>query len=99
MTRKDIVKELVSRTSLTPSQAAHALEVMIQTATEALANDEPILLRGFGTIKTVQRAAKPARNINTGATIMIPPAKQVKFIAYNELKERINHVGPYAVLP
>lgn len=31
--------------------------------------------------------------------MMLPPTKQVKFIAYNELKERINHHGRYAILP
>ena len=71
---------------------------VIEIIADTLANNEPILLRGFGTIKTVQRAARPARNISKGTTMMLPPTKQVKFIAYNELKERINHHGHYAIL-
>lgn len=90
MTRKEIAKELANRSNLTPSQATHAVEGIIEIIEDALAKDEPILLRGFGIIKTVQRAAKPARNINTGATMMLPPRRQVKFIAYNQLHERIN---------
>ena len=99
MTKQEIVHELVKRTDLTTSQAIHAVEGVINIIADALTKNEPIMLRGFGTIKTVQRAAKPARNISKGTTMMLPPTKQVKFIAYNELKERINHHGRYAILP
>jgi len=99
MTKKDLAKELTDRSNLTPSQAMHAVEGLIEVIADALSKDEPILLRGFGTIKTVQRAARPARIISKGKAIMLPPTKQVKFIAYNELKERINRHGRYAILP
>ena len=99
MTKQEIVHELVKRTDLTTSQAIHAVEGVINIIADALTKNEPLMLRGFGTIKTVQRAAKPARNISKGTTMMLPPTKQVKFIAYNELKERINHHGRYAILP
>ena len=99
MTRKEIAKELANHSNLTPSQAIQAVEGIVEIIADALAKDEPILLRGFGTIKTVQRAARPARNIGEGTQMMLPPTKQVKFIAYSELKERINHHGRYAILP
>ncbi len=99
MTRREIARELAKRTNLSSAQATHAVEGLIEIFADALDNDEPILLRGFGTIKTVQRAARPARDINKGTTMMLPPVKQVKFVAYNELKERINHRGVYAILP
>lgn len=90
MTRKDIVKELVRRTDLTTSQATHAVEGVIDIIGNALANDEPVLLRGFGAIKTVRRNAKTARDISRGKMLRVPPHKAVKFIAYNALQQRIN---------
>lgn len=99
MTRREIARELAKRTNLTSTQAIHAVEGIIEIFADALDKDEPILLRRFGTIKTVQRAARPARDINKGTSMMLPPVKQVKFVAYNELKERINHRGIYAILP
>ncbi len=99
MRKQDIVKELVNRSNLTTSQANHAVEGIIEIICDALTEDEPILLRGFGTIKVVQRRAKPAQDISKGKTIMLPPTKQVKFIAYNDLKARINRHGHYADLP
>lgn len=90
MTRKDIVQELVRRTSLTASQATHAVEGVIDIIGDALAKDEPVLLRGFGTIKTVRRKAKTARDISRGKALRVPPRKAVKFTAYNALRQRIN---------
>lgn len=90
MTKQDIIRQLEERTNLSLSQASHAVEGIIDIIAEALAKDEVILLRGFGTIKTVQRAEKQVRNICKGTSMTLPPRKQVKFIAYNSLKERIN---------
>ena len=90
MRKQEIAHELVKRTGLTSSQAIHAVDAFIDIIADAVINDEPIMLRGFGTIKTVKRAAKVARNINTGTTMLLPPRRQVKFIAYNQLQENIN---------
>lgn len=90
MTRKEIVSQLVKRTDLTTSQATHAVEGIIDIVADALVMGEPILVRGFGCLKLVKRAAKPARDISKGTTVMIPERKRVKFVAYNELQERIN---------
>ena len=101
MTKQDIIQQLEKRTKLSLSQATHAVEGVIDIIADALTKEEPIMLRGFGTIKTVRRAAKPARNISKGTTMMLPPTKQVKFIAYNALKERINrkNYGHPDILP
>lgn len=91
MRKKDIIQELVGRTSLTTSQATHAVDNVVGIITEALASGDTVFLRGFGTFKTVLRAAKTARNVSKGTAVHIPPRWQVKFIAYNNLKERIKH--------
>ncbi len=90
MTKKDIVRQLEARTNLSLHQAGAAVEALVDIFTEALVNNEVIMLRGFASIKTVQRPAKPVRDINKGTNMTLPPRKQVKFIAYNSLKERIN---------
>ncbi len=91
MTKNDIIHQLVKRTDLTTSQATHAVENLIDIIADALVSGDTILLRGFGTIKTVRRAAKTARNISTGAVVKVPSRRQVKFIAYNQLQSRIDH--------
>lgn len=91
MTRRDIIRQLSNRTGLSQFQSTRALEAMIAIAGDALAGGDAIFLRGFGTLKTVQRAAKNGRDILRGTLINIPACKQAKFIACNELKARINH--------
>lgn len=93
MTKKEIIRELVKRTGLTTSEATHAVDGIIEIIADALVKGDPVLLRGFASIKTVQRAAKTARDIQRGTLVQVPPYKQVKFIAYNALKERINRKG------
>lgn len=91
MTKQDIIQLLEERTDLSLSQSTHAVNGVIGILADALAKEEPVFLRGFGTIKTVRRAARAARNISKGTTISLPARKQVKFIAYNALKCRINN--------
>lgn len=93
MTRKEIISQLVKRTDLTTSQASHAVEGIIDIVADALVSCQSITLRGFGAIKVVTRAAKPVRNISKGVTFTIPERKRVKFVAYNELQQRINDCG------
>lgn len=90
MTKQEIVQELVSRTDLTTSQTIHAVENIIDIFADALADGDPILLRGFAKIQTVLRAPKAARNIRKGTAIAVPARKSVKFTAYKALKARIN---------
>ena len=54
MTKQDIIRELAKRTNLTPSQATHAVEGLIEIVGDALVKDNPIMLRGFATIKTAR---------------------------------------------
>lgn len=90
MTKQDIIRQLEKRTNLSMSQAIQAVDGVIDIIADALEKNEVIALRGFGTIRTVQRAAKTARDINKGTTMKLPPRRQVKFIAYRKLRERIN---------
>lgn len=97
MTKQDIIQLLEKRTSLSLSQSTHAVNGVIDILADALAKEESIFLRGFGTLKTVRRAARHGRDITRGKLLSLPPTKQVKFVAYSALKIRINntdHVHP-----
>jgi len=90
MTRKDIVQRLSKRTDISPAQATHALDGIIDIISEALAAQEPVMLRGFGAIKTVHTPERIARDIRRKRVVTIPARMQVKFKAYDQLKLRIN---------
>lgn len=90
MTRKDIISKMLHQTPLTSSQANYALEGIINIMADALAEGEPIMLRGFGTLQVIKRAPKPAQIIGKRTTIYLPERKKVKFTAYNKLQDRID---------
>lgn len=87
MTKNEIIRKLAEQTGLTRS---HAIDGLTDILADALASGDPVFLRGFATIKTVQRAAKTVRNIAAGTFMQLPPYRRVKFIAYRQLQERIN---------
>ena len=91
MTKEKLANELVSNSNLTKSQAITAVEVLMQSAANAFMRGENICLRGFGTFRIEQRAAKNARNIRKGTVVTIPERKVVKFIPCKELKEQISN--------
>ncbi len=90
MTKNEIIRKLAEQTSLTQSQATHAVNGIIDILADALVSGDPVFLRGFATIKTVQRAAKTVRNVAAGTFMQLPPCRRVKFIAYKQLQERID---------
>ena len=55
------------------------LERTFDVIRDEVTGDDAVTIRGFGTFQTKQRKAKPARNINTGETILVPARKVVVF--------------------
>lgn len=56
---------------------------------EVVAGNE-VLIKNFGTFKTVDRAEREARNIKTGELIKVPAHKSVKFSAGSDFKKSVN---------
>ncbi len=50
-------------------------------AIQAVAATESVVIKGFGTFKTVTRAARSGRNPQTGAAIQIPAKTALTFKA------------------
>jgi DNA-binding protein HU-beta len=57
---------------------------------EALANGEEVMLRGFGSFKISERKARQGRNPRTGETINLPATKAIHFKPSKELKDKMN---------
>ena len=65
-------------------------DAMIDTITDSLQKSEPVVLVGFGTFGTKDRAARTGRNPQTGATIEIKAAKVPNFKPGKALKDAVN---------
>lgn len=60
-------------------QVKEVLERTFDVIRDEVTGGDTVTIRGFGTFQTKQRKAKPARNINTGETLLVPARKVVVF--------------------
>ncbi len=88
MTKAELVEKIYAKAGLpTKTLAENALDAVIMTLREALANGESVTFTGFGTFKVTERASRKGRNPRTGEEITIPASKVAKFTAGKQLKE------------
>lgn len=87
MTRTEFVKEVAKRLGISKRLSSDYLETFENVIMDEIADGGYVKLTGFGTFETVDRKARPAQNIHTGETIMIPDRKVVKFKVGKYLKD------------
>ena len=83
---------------LTQEQAAAVVRVMLRTVMEALAWDDRVELRDFGSFAVTRLKARQARNPRTGARVDLPAKGSIRFKAGKGMRERLKAVaGPVSV--
>ena len=90
MNKNDLVAAVASRTGLSKTDAAKAVDGFIDAVTAALKKGTEVRLVGFGTFSVSSRAATTGRNPRTGERIQIPASNQPKFKAGKALKASVN---------
>ena len=79
MTKAEIVKEVSKSTGIENATVSAVVEGFMATVKGALAKDENVYLRGFGTFEVKTRKAKTGRNITKNTTVIIPEHKVPTF--------------------
>ena len=79
MTKAEIVSEISNKTGLDKQAVQTIVETFMTSVKGALAKNENVYLRGFGSFIVKQRAKKTARNISKKTTIIIPAHKIPSF--------------------
>ncbi|MBR2455941.1 MAG: integration host factor subunit beta [Bacteroidaceae bacterium] len=72
MTKAEVVNEIAKKTGAEKAEILNTIEAFMETVKEALAEEENVYLRGFGSFIVKKRAQKTARNISKNTTIIIP---------------------------
>ena len=72
MTKADIVNEIAKNTGIDKVTVLATVEAFMESVKGALAKNENVYLRGFGSFIVKHRAEKTARNISKNTTIIIP---------------------------
>ena len=72
MTKAEVVNEIAKKTGAEKAEILNTIEAFMETVKEALAEEENVYLRGFGSFIVKKRAQKTARNISKNTTVIIP---------------------------
>ncbi len=90
MNKNELAVEMVKDSSITKSDAIKVIDAFVEiVGSELSGGDGKVTLVGFGTFKTLEKKQKKGRNPRTGAEIIIPKKRVVKFVPGKELKELV----------
>lgn len=79
MNKTDLVNEIAAKAQLNKVDAKKALDAVLESISQALANEDKVQLIGFGTFQVVEKAERTGINPATKEKIVIPARKVVKF--------------------
>lgn len=91
--RGDIVQEIAAQLQVPNSHADAAVRAFEEAVVRSLKSGSEVRLTGFGSFKVSQRAARTARNPQTGAAVKVAARKVPRFTAGQGLKEAIGGGG------
>ena len=90
MNKTHLIDAVAKTTKLSKKDSELAINAVLSTITDTLAEGEKVVLVGFGTFEVRNRAERQGRNPVTGETITIPASKSPAFKAGKGLKDRVN---------
>src|SRR6202048_3539527 len=89
MTKNQLARELADDFELPRRQLVEIVEAMLERITAVLKSGDKVQLTPFGQFKIRDRAARVARNPQTGEPVNVPAKRVLKFIAGRVLKEAV----------
>ncbi|MBI4639353.1 MAG: integration host factor subunit beta [Candidatus Tectomicrobia bacterium] len=90
MTKAELVQQVSEKIKLSKKQTEKIVNIMFESITEALSQEDKVELRGFGSFRVKHRNSREGRNPKTGESVSIPAKKVPFFKAGKELKEIID---------
>ncbi|MBV8299469.1 MAG: HU family DNA-binding protein [Candidatus Eremiobacteraeota bacterium] len=89
MTKNELARELADDFELPRRQVAELLDGILDRITQVLKSGDKVQLTPFGQFKIRDRAARVARNPQTGEPVNVPAKRVLKFTAGRSLKEAV----------
>jgi DNA-binding protein HU-beta len=94
MTKNELARELADEFEIPRRQMIELMEALLDRITSVLKSGDKVQLTPFGQFKIRDRAARIARNPQTGAPVNVPAKRVLKFIAGRALKEAVGTAKP-----
>lgn len=90
MTKADLIEKVKQNAAISKKDAAAAVNAVFDIITDVLVANEKLVILGFGTFETRERAARMGRNPATGEKLKIPASVVPAFKPSHVLKEKVN---------
>jgi DNA-binding protein HU-beta len=89
MTKSELARVLAEDLELPRRQVTDLIEAILDKITEVLKTGDKVALTPFGQFRIRDRAARIARNPQTGEPVNVPAKRVLKFTAGRTLKEAV----------
>lgn len=86
MNKKELIRKTAEATGYTQKECARLLDAMLAITSAELSAGGDLLLTGFGSLRTKERAPRMGVSPRTGEPMEIPGGKTVIFKASGDLK-------------
>lgn len=90
MNKGEFVDAVAAQGDMSKSDAATAVDAVLDAVTEAMRKGEQVTLVGFGTFLVRKREARTGRNPRTGEPLQIAASNVPSFKAGKALKDAVN---------
>ena len=90
MLKPELVAAIADKADLSKDQAGHLLNTILEEITNALGENDPVTLIGFGSFVQRHRGARAGKNPQTGEALTIKASNTVAFKPGKQLKEAVD---------
>jgi DNA-binding protein HU-beta len=90
LNKSELIEAIANDTELSKAAAARALNAVLDIIMKTVAEKQDVQLIGFGSFKSVKRAARIGKNPRTGEAVKIDAANVPKFSAGVAFKASVN---------
>ncbi len=87
-------EQIAAKTNTDPKVVKVFLEALVDTMSEALANQDNVRITGLGTFRSQQTATRKSVNVRTGEQITIPSYNRISFTSEASLQQTMNYQPP-----
>ena len=91
MQKTDFIARVAEQTGVSKKVTRQVIEAALDTIAQSLANDQKVVLTGFGTFELRSRQERRGVNPQTRQAMTIPASRSPGFSASNGLKDLVRH--------
>ena len=92
MNNKEFIGKLAQRTKSTVAETSEMVDMLVDTITESLKNNDQINISGFGVFEVKMRRERISVNPKTGQRMLIPPKIVPTFRPSAKLKDKFKDI-------